>query len=144
MAEEHTTSGSPRREAHSVSGEGLRYSLDQERRELESQRGQTSAGRTSKTLAKTGTLRVTLIDLRAGTTVDPRATAGAATIQVLQGRVSLGAVGQDVQAGAGELVILDQNLRDPLRAEEDSMLLVTIAWDEGAGAWDEDGRAGRR
>jgi hypothetical protein len=34
-------------------------------------------------------------------------------------------------------MVLPNNLREPLRAEEASTLLVTVAWEEGAGAWDQ-------
>jgi hypothetical protein len=61
---EQRTSGSSVREAHPVSGEYLRYVLDVENRELECEVTRTSAGRTAKTLAKTDTLRVTLVATR--------------------------------------------------------------------------------
>jgi quercetin dioxygenase-like cupin family protein len=142
MAQPHETSGTQVRDARPISGQGLTYTLDQERRELESLVARTTAGRTAKTLAKSDTLRVFLVQLRAGTTVDPSANAGAASLQVLAGRVSLQARGKPLELGAGQLVILSENLREPLRALDDSTLLVTVAWEEGAGAWDQEAHEG--
>jgi len=38
------------------------------------------------------------------------------------------------------LGVFSENLRDPIQALEDSTFIVTIAWEEGAGAWDEEAR----
>lgn len=143
MADTHETTGSGLREAHPLSGQGLRYALDAQRRELEGDIGRTTAGRAAKTLAKTDTLRVTLVHVRGGTTINPSANAGAASLQVLQGRVAVQAGGQSTELGPGELLILPENLREPLRAVEDSTFLVTVAWQEGAGAWDQEERQGQ-
>ncbi len=142
MAQQHETTGTHLREAHPLSGQGLRYVLDDERRELESNVGRTTAGRTAKTLAKSDTLRVTLVHLRAGMTVHPSATAGAASLHVLQGRVSVQTDGTSLELGPGELAIFSNNLREPLRALEDSTFLVTVAWEEGAGAWEQEEQEG--
>ncbi len=142
MAHAHATSGSPLRDARPLSGQGLRYVLDDERRELADQLGRTTAGRTAKTLAKAGTLRVTLVRLRGGTTVDAESVAGEASVHVLDGRLALHAEGHVLELGPGEIAILSQNLREPVRALEDSTFLVTVAWQEGAGAWDQEERQG--
>ena len=144
MQKTHDTTGTQLRDSHALTGQGLKFALEQEQRELASEVSRTSAGRTAKTLAKSDTLRVTLIHLRAGQTVNPAATAGAASLQVLSGRLSIeGDAAQLGQVGSGELVIFSDNLRDPIRALEDSTFLVTIAWDEGAGAWDQEEQEGR-
>jgi hypothetical protein len=142
MADTHETTGTRLRESHQLSGQGLHYVLDQEQRELDADIGRTSGGRTAKTLAKSDTLRVTLVHLRAGTTVHPSATAGAASLQVLRGRLAVEG-GDALALGPGELAIFADNLRQPLRATEDCTFLVTVAWDEGAGAWDQEEESGR-
>jgi len=143
MSDTNVTSGSTMREAHTVRSEKLQYSLELEQRELESQVGRTSAGRTAKTLAKTDTLRVTLVHLTAGNTVNPAATAGAASLQLLKGPLAVEAGSDKSELGPGELLILSQNLREPLHALEDSTFLVTVAWEEGAGAWEQEERHGQ-
>jgi hypothetical protein len=141
MADTHETTGTRVREAHAVSGQGLRYVLDTERRDLQAEVGRTTAGRTAKTLAKSDTLRVTLVHLRAGTTVHPSATAGAASLQVLDGHLVVES-DSGLELGPGDLAIFDHNLRQPLRAREACTFLVTVAWEEGAGAWDQEEQSG--
>ena len=43
---------------------------------------------------------------------------------------------------ADDIIVLDQNLRQPMRAIERAALLVTIVWPEGAGAWSQEAAAG--
>jgi quercetin dioxygenase-like cupin family protein len=139
----HDTTGTNLREAHALSGQGLTYSLDDERRELENELGRTTAGRTAKTLAKAETLRVTLVHVREGTTIHPSAAAGAASVQVLHGRLSVEVDDTPLDLGPGALAIFSNNLQEPLRAVEDSTFLVTVAWEEGAGAWDQEEQEGQ-
>jgi quercetin dioxygenase-like cupin family protein len=139
----HTTSGTERRPAHQLSGEGLRFQLrdeiDQLRQELKSASGQRSA----KTLTKAGRLRVTLVVMDANASMNPEATQGGATLQVLEGRLQVQSQGQVQEAASGELVIMDDNLREPIRAMDQSAFLITVAWPEGGGAWSQEAASGR-
>jgi quercetin dioxygenase-like cupin family protein len=139
---EQRTSGSSVREGHPVNAECLRYSLNAESQELQAEVPRTSGGRTAKTLAKSDNLRVTLVHLRAGTKVHPTASAGAATLHILQGRLSVEMSGTPETAGPGELLVFTDNLRQPIQALEDCTFLVTVAWEEGAGAWDQEEQQG--
>lgn len=142
MRESHATGGTAQRAAHPLSGQGLLFHLEDEVRDLRSELGRTSGGRAAKTLAKAGGLRVTLILLRGGVTVDPQAAAGGASLQVLEGRLRVQADTRVLEATPGDLVVLGENLREPIRGEEDSLFLVTVAWPEGAGAWDQEATTG--
>jgi quercetin dioxygenase-like cupin family protein len=142
MRESHATGGTAQRAAHPLSGQGLLFHLEDEVRDLRSELGRTSGGRAAKTLAKAGGLRVTLILLRGGVTVDPQAAAGGASLHVLEGRLRVQADTRMLEATPGDLVVLGENLREPIRAEEDSLFLVTVAWPEGAGAWEQEEAAG--
>ncbi len=139
----HATSGTGLREPRPLSGQGLCFSLDRERQALNADLQRTSGGRAAKTLAKAGTLRVTMVTLKNGTTVEPEAVAGEASVQVVEGRISLQADGRVLELGRGDLAVLSRNLREPIRAVEDSTILVTVAWEEGAGAWQAEEREGR-
>jgi ethanolamine utilization protein EutQ (cupin superfamily) len=143
MKQGHATSGTVERAAHPLSGQGLVFRLADEMQGLRSDIARTSGGRAAKTLAKADGLRVTLTHLQAGVRMDPRAVAGGASLQVLEGRLSVHADGRVVEAGPGDLVLLGENLREPVRAEEDAFFLVTVAWPEGAGAWEHEAMAGR-
>jgi quercetin dioxygenase-like cupin family protein len=115
------------------------------RDEIESLRAdlrRTSGGRAAKTLAKSEELRVTLIVLKDGTVLDPQATAGGASLEVLDGRVRVQADGEALEVTQGDLVVLSANLREPITALSDAALLVTVAWPPGAGAWEQEERSG--
>ena len=139
-----TTSGSPRRSGRSVTGQGLTYDLPSEAHALRADLSRTSGGRAAKTLVKADNLRVVLIALRIGTTLDPHAIAGAASLQVLDGRLVVQVEGHPRAVGAGTFVVLSENLHEPIAALEDAVLLATVAWPNGAGAWDLDIAAGHQ
>src|SRR5919205_3418124 len=138
------TSGSPRRSGRPVTGQGLTYDLPAEVHALRADLSRTSGGRAAKTLVKADNLRVVLIALRVGTTLDPHAIAGAASLQVLDGRLAVQVEGHARAVGAGTFVILSENLHEPIAALEDAVLLATVAWPNGAGAWDLDIAAGHQ
>ena len=73
----------------------------------------------------------------------PEASAGGASLQVLDGRLRVQTDGQVHELGPGQVAVLAQNLHEPIQAAERSAFLVTVAWPEGAGAWAEEEAAGR-
>jgi quercetin dioxygenase-like cupin family protein len=131
----HTTNGSSSRAPRSLSGKGLTFTLASEIDGLKRDLKHTSGNRAAKTLAKAHNLRVTLITLGAGATLDPHAIAGGAALHLLQGRLTVHPEGSTQVLAAGELIILSENLRKPVEALEDSTLLAVVAWPDGAGAW---------
>jgi quercetin dioxygenase-like cupin family protein len=142
MTVAHSTSGTARRPAHNLADDALAFRLSDEIRELTPDLGRATGGRTAKTLAKAAGLRVTLVVLDSGVTVDPEAAAGGASLEVLEGRISVQTDGAQQELGPGELVVLSHNLRDPVQALERAAFLVTVAWPEGAGAWSQEAQAG--
>src|SRR4051794_27579203 len=64
----------------------------------------------------------------------PEATAGGASIHVLDGRLRVDAGGQPWEVGAGAVIVLGDNLREPITAIEETAFLLTVAWPAGAGA----------
>jgi quercetin dioxygenase-like cupin family protein len=134
----HQTSGTPRRAAHQMSGRALVFRLADEITSLRSDLEHTSGGRAAKTFAKTEGLRVTLVLLQAGATLNPEATAGGASVQVIEGRLRLQTDGQWWELGPGELVVLGENLREPVTAVAETAFLVTVSWPAGAGAWEQE------
>jgi quercetin dioxygenase-like cupin family protein len=142
MTRGHATSGTAVREARPLSGQGLTYHLADEIRQLRDDLELRTAGRTAKTLAKSGNLRLTLILLSAGSTLEPEAAAGGASLHVLEGHLQVQADGQTLDLRPGELVVLSENLREPAQAVDDCAFLVTVAWPQGAGAWDQEAKTG--
>lgn len=143
MTRRGATSGSPRRRRRLVTGQGLTYDLGSEVHALRQDLSRTSGGRAAKTLVKADNLRVVLIVLRTGTTLDPHAITGAASLHVLDGRLAMQVEGQPRAVDRGTFVVLSDNLREPIAALEDAVLLATVAWPDRAGAWDLDLAAGR-
>jgi quercetin dioxygenase-like cupin family protein len=121
-----------------MSGRGQVFALNDELQNLRGELHRTSGGRAAKTLAKTDGVRVTLVLLSQAATLNPESTAGGATIQVLQGRLRVQSEGEHWDLGPHELIVLDDNLREPLTAIDESAFLVTVAWPAGAGASERD------
>jgi quercetin dioxygenase-like cupin family protein len=139
----HATSGTAQRAAHPLRGQGLLVKLGDEVQSLRADLGRATGGRAAKTLAKSDRLRVTLVLLQGGVTRDPQASAGGACLHVLEGRLRVQADTRVLEARPGDLVVLGENLRQPIQAEEDAAFLVTVAWPEGAGAWEQEAATGR-
>ena len=137
------TTGTERRAAHPVSGDGLVYRLADEIADLRTDLSRSSGQRSAKTLAKSRGLRVTLVVLEANSTMSPEATEGGATIQVIEGSLRVQVDGSVREVGPGQVMILENNLREPIQAAERSAFLVTVAWPEGAGAWSQEQASGR-
>jgi quercetin dioxygenase-like cupin family protein len=138
------TSGTSRRAGRQMSGQGQVFALADEVRGLRDDLHHTSGGRAAKTLAKTDGVRVTLVLLADGATLNPESTAGGASLHVLEGRVRAQAEGEQWDLGPGDLIVLGENLREPVTALEEAAFLVTVAWPAGAGAAEHHGAKGSR
>jgi quercetin dioxygenase-like cupin family protein len=133
------TSGTTRRAARQMSSRGQVFELTDEVRSLRGELDHTSGGRAAKTLAKTDGLRVTLVLLTSGATLNPESTAGGASLHVLEGRVRVQAESEQWDLGPHDLIVLGENLREPVTAMEEAAFLVTVAWPAGAGASEQKG-----
>ena len=71
-------------------------------------------------------LRQTLVALTAGTSLADHGSPGAATLQVLQGRVQLTAPDTSWDGAPGDHLVIPQS-RHGLHAVEDSVVLLTVA-----------------
>jgi quercetin dioxygenase-like cupin family protein len=87
-----------------------------------------SSGRSAHTVygGHEHVLRQTMIALRAGSNLDEHENPGEATIQVLQGRVTLVAGGERWNGSPGDLLFVPGS-RHALEAVEDSVVLLTVA-----------------
>ena len=134
-----STSGTTRRAARQMSGRGQVFELANELLSLRAELEHTSGGRAAKTLAKTDGLRVTLVLLKMGATLNPESTAGGASLHVLDGRMRVDAEGQQWDLGPGDVMVLGENLREPVTATQEAAFIVTVAWPAGAGASEHQG-----
>jgi quercetin dioxygenase-like cupin family protein len=138
-SEGRQTSGTKRRAARQMSGRGHVFHSTDEVLGLRRDLHDTTGGRAAKTLAKTDGLRVTLVLLKSGATLNPESAAGGATLHVLQGLLRVATEGAHWELRPGDLVVLEENLHEPVTAVEDAAFLVTIAWPFGAGAGEQEG-----
>jgi hypothetical protein len=106
MASAHATTGTERRRSHALSGDGLLFRLADEIDALRQDLSRSSGQRSAKTLAKTRGLRLTLVVLDANATMAPEASAGGASLQVLDGRLRVQTDGQVHELGPGQVAIL--------------------------------------
>jgi len=61
-----------------------------------------------------------------------------ASLEVLVGRLRVHAGGAPWDVGAGQLIVLADNLREPVTALAETAFLLTVAWPAGAGAWEQE------
>lgn len=134
ISRDRQTSGTSERPGREMSGRGHVFDLADEVRSLGRELAHTSGGRAAKTLAKTDGLRVTLVLLSRGATLNPESTAGGASLHVLEGRLRVQTEGEQWELGPRDLIVLGENLREPVTATEQTAFLVTVAWPAGAGA----------
>jgi quercetin dioxygenase-like cupin family protein len=66
--------------------------------------------------------------------LNPESTAGGASLHVLEGRVRVQVEGEQWDLEPGDLIVLGENLREPITASEEAAFIVTVAWPAGAGA----------
>lgn len=88
----------------------------------------TDSGRSARTVhgGQDSPLRQTLVALVAGHALAEHASPGAATLQVLCGRVRLTAQDRSWSGAAGDLLVIP-DARHALHADEDSVVLLTVA-----------------
>ena len=84
-----------------------------------------AGGRRVETLAKTDAFELKRLSLAAGASIPEHQAPGPITVQCLAGRVAFTAAGADHDLRAGTLIHLPPRELHALRAEEDSVVLVT-------------------
>jgi quercetin dioxygenase-like cupin family protein len=83
--------------------------------------------RTASPLVKTGPIRVQVLALDEGGEMTGQEADGPFTIQCLLGRVSVSVQGRDQRLTTGDLLVVNAGVPHDIRADEASVLLVTVA-----------------
>lgn len=117
------------RRTRQLSGEALAFQLNREGAALEAAARNASSGRAGKQLVKEGQLRVTLVGLAPGNTLEEHHVDGPVTIQTLAGQVRVKTENDNVVLPAGHLLMLEAGLLHTLEAIEPSQVLLTIAFE---------------
>lgn len=114
---------------HAISGKVLLFALKTDSADLIERAQATKAGRTATTLVKDGPLRITLVALRKGISLQEHQVSGAVSIQALRGRVALKAEGSQLDLRPGQLAALDADVRHVATALTDCAILITMSID---------------
>jgi quercetin dioxygenase-like cupin family protein len=112
---------------HTIRGNVLTFDLKSNYSDLTERARTAKAGRTARTLVKEGPLRITLVALKQGVSLQEHQVAGAVSIQALRGRVALEADGGRADLRAGQLLVLDADIRHGVTAVTDCAILITMS-----------------
>lgn len=82
----------------------------------------------STTVLKTDTLRIVLIALRSGATLPEHHADGRISVQVLEGDIEFDAENNSQRLAPGTIVSLGPRVPHRVVAQQNSALLLTIAW----------------
>jgi quercetin dioxygenase-like cupin family protein len=104
----------------------LAFLLDREGEALAHRAQLATAGRTARTLVKEGPLRVTLVALKAGVSLQQHQVSGPSSIQALKGVARLETPAGTTVLPAGALMVLDAGVTHRVTAIEDCTLLVSL------------------
>lgn len=110
---------------HTLAGDAIVLNLDEAAGELWNQAG--TRERMAHTLVKHGGLSIVLTALREGGELGEHKAEGTVTVQVVRGRARVQAGDVDQTVVQGDLIAFGPGIRHAVQAEEDTLLLLTIA-----------------
>jgi quercetin dioxygenase-like cupin family protein len=111
----------------SLSGETLRFQLEEEAFRLCRAKGLARSGRSARTLVKDGAVRVTLVALGAGGQIPEHHAEGPITILPLSGRIIVYAQEEVHVLESGELLALGPGIPHALESPHGGHFLLTVA-----------------
>src|SRR5687767_3033207 len=103
------------------------FDLDAAAAELSAEASPTVRGRRQKTLYRHGQSSLALFLFEPGSELREHRTNGTVFIQVLQGRLTVGAAGERHDLPAGRVLVLAPGIPHDLRAEELTRMLLTVS-----------------
>lgn len=125
MAEQERTPAYLRE--HQLQGESLLFALGAEDGELRARAATASDGRAAKTLVKEGPLRITLVALRKGTTIQQHDVASPVSIQCIRGSLRITTPSGDIDLTQDNLLSLGAGVTHTVNALDDCSMLITFA-----------------
>lgn len=123
-----TTTGTSQRPPGVVSSPVLTFDLGRELEQLHSEDEWKRGERNTRTLVHEPSFRITLIALKAGGRLEEHSAPAQISIQVLHGQVSLTMPDQALALSSGQILALESDILHEIRAQEESAILLTIAW----------------
>jgi quercetin dioxygenase-like cupin family protein len=110
-----------------LAGSSLTFDLREQLAELRSEEAYRRSGRTGRTLAKSGRLRMTMVALADGVEVGTHHADSPLTIHVLEGGITYRVEGEEHALKAGQVLYFGPGEAHDIRAVQDSALLLTIS-----------------
>ncbi len=90
--------------------------------------GTASSGRRAETLVKTDRMRVVLMTMLKGTTLQDHSAPGPITIHAIRGRFSVTSDGMTHDLPDGSLIAIGPGILHAVHAVDDGAFLLTISW----------------
>ena len=112
---------------HKLSGNALAFNLKAEEGALLDKARTSKAGRAAKTLVKEGPLRVTVVALKKGSTIEHHQVEGPLSIQSLTGRLRIGVGETSFDLPARGLLTLEPGTTHDATALSDASFVITMA-----------------
>lgn len=109
------------------------FDLDAAATELSGESAEAVRGRRQKTLYRHGQSSLALFLFEPGSELREHRTNGTVFIQVLKGRLTVGADGQRHDLPAGQVLVLSPGVPHDLYAEEETRMLLTVSLQPGTG-----------
>jgi quercetin dioxygenase-like cupin family protein len=113
-----------------LTGPHLNFDLAKQLAELRADEAYLRSGRAGRTLAKHGSLRLTLVAMAEGGGVETHLAESPMTLHTLEGRIRYRVGGDVFELGEGELLFFGPGHAQDIEALEDTSLLLTIAQEE--------------
>jgi quercetin dioxygenase-like cupin family protein len=117
-----------------LSGDVLRFHLDEERGHVNDTALLERHGRNARTLLKEGPLRVTLVMLRAGGGIAAHRSDGPSTLHVLDGAIRFRGAGQEHRLAAGDLLVAAPGVEHEVASDTGGTFLLTVVHAAGVAA----------
>jgi quercetin dioxygenase-like cupin family protein len=114
------------RAKHSVVGPALTFDLEAEIAQLQGEGMWQEKGHNAKTLARQSALRIVLMVLREGATLQEHTTDHQVAIHPLRGAVRVRRGEQSTDVCAGMLLVLDSGVAHAVEALEDAAMLLYL------------------
>ena len=110
-----------------LAGASLTFDLAEQLGELRTEEAYRRSGRTGRTLAKSGRLRMTMVALAEGVEVGTHHADSPLTIQVLEGRITYRIGEEEHRLEKGQVLYFGPGEAHDIRARAESALLLTIS-----------------
>ena len=110
-----------------LAGPMLSFDLERHLTELKQDEAYHRSGRAGRTLAKSGRLRITMTAMTAGNVIGTHQAESPMTVHVLRGHIRFRAHGQQHDLRQGQLLFFGPGDAHDIRAEEESVLLLTLS-----------------